>query len=145
MHIRRVGVHDDLSDICAQMQPGNWASDNEMTSYQPKALQDFLQQNGILLLAYEADNIAGVALCYTMPHPDGNRMLYVHELDTHPNFRRQGIATQLMQAVFGLAKERGLSEVWLGADKDNAGANALYTKLNPVDADPTITYSYKVQ
>jgi ribosomal protein S18 acetylase RimI-like enzyme len=84
-------------------------------------------------------------LCYELPHPDGEDMLYVHELDTHPDFRRQGVGQALMQELFKIAKERGLSEVWLGADDDNQAANALYRKLGPSEEGSTTTYSYTVE
>jgi ribosomal protein S18 acetylase RimI-like enzyme len=145
MNIRVVKVTDDLAAICAQMQPNSWAKDNEMTSYKPEYLKEYLEQNGMLLLAYEGDKIAGAALCYYLPHPDGEATLYIHELDTHPDFRQQGVATQLMQEAFRLAKEMDLDEVWIGADDDNPTANALYKKLGPSEADPGTTYSYEVK
>lgn len=145
MHIQQVSIGDDLLDICRQMQPDNWAADNEMTSFQPERLRKFLDAGGLLFLAWENDRIAGSALCYEMLHPAGEDTLYVHELDTHPDFRRQGVGTTLMEYLFEVARKRDLSEVWLGADNDNPAANALYNKLNPSEVDPTITYSYKVQ
>ena len=145
MNIITVDPNHDLAAICAQMQPDQWAADNEMTSYQPEALRRFLDKGGILMLAYEGDKIAGAALCYEIPHPDGEDTLYVHELDTHPDFRRRGVAKQIMSELFKLAKERGLHEVWLGADQDNEAANALYKSLSPSEIDPTVTYTYKAQ
>lgn len=139
-----VRTSDDLAAICTQMQPDNWAADNEMSSYKPESLKQFLDKGGILLLAYEGDKIAGAALCYELPHPDGDDTMYVHELDTHPDFRRRGIATALMAEVMKLAKQRGYSEVWLGADKDNPAANELYQKLGPNEVEETVTYSYKL-
>jgi len=144
MNIVTVDLSHDLAAICAQMQPDQWAADNEMTSYQPEALRKFLDKGGILMLAYEGDRIAGAALCYEISHPDGEDTLYVHELDTHPDFRRRGVGTQLMNELFKLAKERSYTEVWLGADQDNQAANALYRRLKPSEIDPSITYTYKV-
>jgi ribosomal protein S18 acetylase RimI-like enzyme len=145
IQIKLVRDTDDLLAICAQMQPANWAADNEMTSYQPQKLRAFLERGGLLLLAWKGERIAGAALGYELPHPDGEDALYVHELDTHPDFRRQGIATMLMQELFKIAKERGLSEVWLDADADNAAANGLYKKLGPSGADPGTTYYYSIK
>lgn len=143
--IQRVGPADDLAAICTQINPKDWAEDNEMTSYQPDALKKFLANDqNLLLLAYDGEKIAGVALCYSLPHPSGEDTLYVHELDTHPNYRRQGIATQLLQETFKIAKEEGWDEVWLGADQDSLPANALYKSLQPTEIEPSVTYSYKV-
>jgi diamine N-acetyltransferase len=145
MTIRQVKISDDLSSICAQMQPSNWDKANDMSSYQPEALKKFLEAGGVLLLAYDGATIAGAALCYVLPHPSGDDTFYVHELDTHPSYRRQGVAKQLMQKAMALAKEQGLDEVWLGADQDNPPANHLYKSLLPTEIEPTTTYSYKVK
>jgi aminoglycoside 6'-N-acetyltransferase I len=142
--IRQVSKKDDLKSVCAQMQSDNWAADNEMTSYKPEYLKKFMRQNGILLLAYSGEKIAGVLLAYALHHPDGNGHLYVHELDTHPDFRRQGVATLLMNEAFKFAKALGMDELWLGTEDDNEAAKALYQKLGPTEVDNGPTYSYKI-
>lgn len=146
MNIRMTTLTDDLSHICRQITPGKWGKDNEMTSYDEAALRGFLKDNrNILLLAWDDDNIAGIALCHELPHParDGSS-LYVHELDTHPDYRRQGVATKLMKELFAEARRRNLSEVWLGTETDNDAANALYTSLDPIETEQTVTYTYKI-
>lgn len=133
------------------MQPGEWGRDNEMTSYQPEKLRIFLESGGILILAKDVDpstgsgqgKIAGAALCYVLPHPAGEDSLYVHELDTHPDYRRQGVATQLMQKAMEIAKEKGCIEVWLGTETDNDAANAFYKTLKPYEIEPSVIYAYK--
>ncbi len=144
--IRRISIKDDLDAICAQMQPEFWDEVNDMGSYEPERLKYFLDRGGILLVAYSGEKIVGVALCYDMPHPDATSYtLYVHELDTHPDFRRQGIATLLMNEAIKLGKERGVSEVWVSTETTNDPANALYKKLGPDEIEPSITYSYNIK
>lgn len=144
--LKQIAPEDDLGAICIQMAPNNWAKDNEMSQYKADNLRKFLESDkSLLLIAYDSNRIAGSALCYEIPHPDGEDTLYIHELDTHPDYRRQGVATQLMQELFNIAKDRGLTEVWLGADQDNPPANELYKSLRPTEIEPTITYSYKIQ
>src|SRR5688500_13054331 len=140
--IKRIFLADDLTAICEQMQPDLWGRDNDISSWQPETLKQFLQQNGHLLLACAGDKIAGAALCYDMPPPAAvDRSFYVNELDTHPDFRRQGIGTLLMQEAFKLGKELGASEVWVATETDNDAANGLYTKLQPYEIEQSITYS----
>jgi ribosomal protein S18 acetylase RimI-like enzyme len=126
------------------MQPRLWGNDNEMTSYQPEQLKKYLENDqNLLLLAYEGEKIAGAALCYILPHPAGDHSLYVHELDTHLNYRRQGVATKLMQELFTIAKQRKLKEVWVGTETTNKIADAFYKSLMPYEIEPSIIYSYK--
>lgn len=145
MKIIRVSTSDDLAAICAQIQPELWGKDNEMTAYEPELLKEFLEKGNYLVLVYDGDKIAGAATAYPLPHPaaDGSS-LYVHEVDTHPDYRQRGVATMLMKEMLKIAKEQGLYEVWVGADEGNEAAHNLYKKLNPYEQDPCTIYAYHV-
>lgn len=140
-----VDLQNDLQDICAQMQPDLWAADNQMTSYKPELLKEFLEAGNILLLAKDGDKIAGAVIAHKLLHPAGESSLYVHELDTHPDYRRQGVATMLINKCKELAKEMNLTEVWLGTETDNDAANAFYKTLDPYEIEPSVIYAYKVK
>ena len=143
--LHRVNLIDDLQDICAQMQPEKWGKDNEMSSFNPEGLRKFLENNGVLLLAYEGEKIVGDAMCYVMYHPSGEDHFYIHELDTHPDHRRQGIGEALIREALSIAKEMGMYEAWVGTEHDNEPAKALYQKLGPYEVDNGPTYSYKTE
>ena len=141
-----VTTDDDLTAICEQMQPGKWAKDNEMTSYQPEHLASLLKNDkSLLLLAYDGEKIAGAALCYELPHPAGDHSLYVHELDTHPDYRRHGVATTIMERLMEIAKERKLTELWVGTEMENTTARSFYASLKPYEIEEAVIYSYKVK
>ena len=146
LQLRFITADDNLQEICDQMQPGSWARDNEMTSYQADTLKEFLKNPmNILLLAYDQEHIAGAALCYELPHPAGENSLYVHELDTHPGYRRRGVATAIMRKLHEIARQRQLGELWLGTETDNAAANRFYKSLQPAEIEPSVIYTYKVK
>lgn len=145
LHI--VSSKDDLEAICAQMHPQLWDDVNQMTSYDPETLKRFLETGNVLVLVYEGDKIAGAAVASEILHPSKNSdTLFINEVDTHPDFRRRGVATMLMQEMLKIAKERGLSEAWVGADKGNEPAHALYRSLNPDEIEEGATnYSFKIK
>ncbi len=145
LNLELVSKGSDLASICEQMQPDKWAEDNQMTSYQLERLKEFLEAGGILVLAKDGDKVAGVAICYKLLHPAGESSLYVRELDTHPDYRRQGVATLLMNKCKEIAKSESLTEVWLGTEADNDVANAFYTALDPDEVEPSVIYAYKVK
>jgi ribosomal protein S18 acetylase RimI-like enzyme len=145
LQLQEVDPSNNLRLICAQMQPEKWGADNEMDSYEPEKLRVFLKAGGILLLAKDDDNIAGVIVAHILPDPAGKDMLFVFSLDTHPNYRRQGVATMLMNKCKEIAKEKGLSEVWIIANSDNEPANSFYRSLNPDEAESSVMYAYKVK
>ena len=142
---RIVTTESPIDKICQQFQPDRWGADNKMTSYQPKLLREFLANDkNILLFAYADSKIAGAALVYFLPHPASEDTLYVHELDVHPNFRRQGVAEGLMNEVFQISRERGCPEVWLEASSGNVPANTLYKKLAPNLIKDSVLYSWDI-
>lgn len=53
--------------------------------------------------------------------------VYVADLMTHPNYRRQGLARELLQLSFRRARELSVKRVSLGARADNVNAVSLYT------------------
>jgi ribosomal protein S18 acetylase RimI-like enzyme len=57
-----------------------------------------------------------------------NGFLYIDELWTNPNYRRNGIAYALMMKADELCKEMNISGLRLYVGGSNPGALALYTK-----------------
>jgi len=145
VEIRRITTSDDLDAICAQMQPHLWGQDNEMTAYEPGSLKKFLETGNILVLVYEGSRIAGAAIASEILHPSKNAdTLFINEVDTHPDFRRRGVATMLMEEMLKIARERSLSEAWVGADAGNDPAHELYKKLKPTKTEDCTNYDYKL-
>lgn len=61
--------------------------------------------------------------------PDGATTTCVHELDVVPAFRRNGVATLLVEAALGLARQRGSVELWLITRSADEASIALFEGL----------------
>lgn len=48
---------------------------------------------------------------------------------THPEYRRQGLGTKIMEAVIGYAREKGITFITLEVRESNAAAIGLYESL----------------
>lgn len=145
MIISRLNLEDNLDEVCLQFAPEKWGKDNDMSVYTSSALRTFLSSNHNVLVVGRVDNtIVCSALCYVLDHPDPTRKsLYIDELDTHPDHRRKGYASELITWLRNFAAELNLSEVWLGTEtNDNEGANAFYRSLNPDEIILCNLYSY---
>ena len=142
--LRRLNPQDsDLGSIADDLN----ASDSEVSDegFSAESLANFLREPGTFYFVAQLNSaIAGAAHGYTHLHPTGVKYLYVDEIDTFEQYRRQGVATALMHEVFALAAETGCAEAWLGADADNPAANAFYQKLNPTEVEPGTTYSWNI-
>jgi ribosomal protein S18 acetylase RimI-like enzyme len=84
----------------------------------------------IMLAAFSGDEPVGMVLAYELRRRHGEEtMLLVYELGVDEPFQRRGIATQLMQELARIARERGIGEGFLIAEPGNDAANALYASL----------------
>ncbi|MAF10018.1 hypothetical protein CMK11_06155 [Candidatus Poribacteria bacterium] len=80
-----------------------------------------------LMIGYVEDDPAGFALAYALPRIDARgAMLYLHEVDVLPGFRRMGVATALMDALLGICGEAGFSEMFVISNQSNQAAMRLY-------------------
>ncbi|HEY2003764.1 MAG TPA: GNAT family N-acetyltransferase [Candidatus Saccharimonadia bacterium] len=143
--LRRLQAADpDLAQIAAELNAG----DNEMSSktFTAESLREFLSNpDHFYLIATSGGQIAGATHGYLHVHPAGPRYLYIDEVDTVKQFRRQGVATAMMHEAFNVGRELGVTEVWLGTENDNEPAKALYLSLRPSEIEHGPIYTYKVK
>lgn len=80
--------------------------------------------DGLWYVAEEAGKLAGYGggWCVT---PE----FHLLNLAVDPALRRRGIASAIVTAVLGKARERGCGEAFLEVRKGNTEAEALYTKM----------------
>ncbi|WP_205214873.1 GNAT family N-acetyltransferase [Altererythrobacter sp. ZODW24] len=83
--------------------------------------------------------VIGQCMCVVHHHPDKPTELYLDEIGTADNWRRQGVAGLLLKAVFARADEAGIDEIWLGTEPDNLPARRLYEKTG-AKGDPALIY-----
>jgi 8-oxo-dGTP pyrophosphatase MutT (NUDIX family) len=99
--IRRLTpVDPDLANIAIELN----AADSEVTfkKFSEGSLRTFLSDSGRFYFIAQTDGrIAGAIHGYLHVHPTGVKYLYVDEVDTIKEFRRQGIARAMMLEAFG--------------------------------------------
>lgn len=99
--------------------------------------QYFLEGDQSTVLALDGERVAGCAtLCYmammpTFSHPSGKRA-HLMNVYTDADYRRQGIARQMVSMLIEHAWDRGATEISL--DATEAG-RPLYRKLGFRDSD----------
>lgn len=111
-------VHDCLVEAFA-------GSDERVAPYsewRPWLLGDPSYDPGLVLVAESDGAVAGVAQCWT----EG----FVKDLAVRPEFRGRGLGEALLRAAFAEFARRGVGEVRLKVDADNAtGAVRLYRRV----------------
>lgn len=148
MHIRQITVNDNLADIAIQCNNSDWndEGDAELLTYSESSLRLYLENpHHLMVAAFDGRTIAGIAIGYVLPHPGGNQTLYIDELDVRPSYRRQGIATSIINHYHSLAAELDCSEVWLSTDDQNATAQKLYRSLLPTEDKQAVVFGWGIE
>jgi ribosomal protein S18 acetylase RimI-like enzyme len=142
--VRRLTPADqDLAALVDQINNASMEIDVPLTQ---DTLTEFLADRRNVYLTVHADGqLAGALHAIAYTHPAGRRYLYVDEVDTEEAFRRQGVATAMLQAAGEIARGLGAHAMWLGADDGNDAAHALYRSLGPQEIEPGTFYTYTIE
>lgn len=147
IEITILGPGSDLPSLVREIDTAAWtpASEIEPGDYTASGLRASLDDPGTLFcVARSAGVLVGMASARVMTRANGQRWLYVDEVDVCADRQRQGIGRSLMRFLLDLAKRRACQEVWLGTETDNTAANALYHSLEPTEAEAFIGYLYRL-
>ena len=89
----------------------------------------FLDAPGHHLLVAEVDGVrAGFVTAVEMRHPDKGLEVFVYELGLDEAYRRQGVASALLDALDDLAVHLGATGCWTVTEPHNTAALATYDR-----------------
>ena len=114
---------------------------------QADTLAAYLASPGHFMIVALADGIVvGQCAAVIHRHPDKVSELYIDEVGVSPAFQRQGIARQMLDAMFALGREQGCGEAWVGTELDNVAARALYESRREAHgpAEAFVMYVYEL-
>ncbi len=84
----------------------------------------------IALAAVQAGTVIGGLAAYELRKFEAERSeIYIYDLAVSAGHRRQGIATDLIERLRAIAAQRGVHVIFVQADRSDAPAVELYTKL----------------
>ena len=94
-------------------------------------LASLLDQNHfVALVAQNRDTNGGGLVAYVLDKfEQARREIYIYDLAVLEPYRRQGIATALIEALKEIAKEKGAYVIFVQADKGDDPAAQLYESL----------------
>ncbi|GGG15857.1 N-acetyltransferase [Lysinibacillus alkalisoli] len=106
--------------------------------------QRLINQDAVIFIITVGDEYAGFTQLYPIFSSKAMQDAYLlNDLFIAPEFRRSGIAEQLMRYTFAFAKEEGANFVMLETAVDNIKAQALYEKVGMIR--DTERYYYAIQ
>lgn len=105
-------------------------ANEKAVSPNPAFLSD---DRNVLLVAYTNDQPCGMLYAYvlTSPHKAYPEM-FLYSVDTFEQFRKQGVAIQLIEHLKQFAKTKGCVEMFVMTNNNNKAAMRLYEKTGGV-------------
>ena len=94
-------------------------------------LEDLLGgESFIAVVALKGETVIGGLAAYELKKFEQERSeIYIYDLAVDEGYRRQGVATGLIEHLKGIAIRRGAYVIFVQADYSDEPAIALYTKL----------------
>jgi ribosomal protein S18 acetylase RimI-like enzyme len=120
------GEAAELVAVFAAVLPGSPTAHVDRLDEPEAFLRD---SHSFALGAYVNEVPVGLAWGVQMRSPSGRLTTYLHELDVHENWRRQGVGSALVTEAMNLARVRGSTKFWLSTGGQNEAAQALYESL----------------
>lgn len=121
----------------------------DMNTYQgakpsEEYIKDFLKDNThIVLVAQDNESVVGGLVAYELKKFEQERSeIYIYDLAVSNKHQRKGIATTLVENLKRIAQERGISSLFVQADKADAHAISFYQSLG---ARQTDTYNFDIE
>ena len=97
----------------------------------PEHLENLLADDKFIALTANVDGeLAGALAAYELVKFEAERSeIYIYDLAVIERYRRQGVATALIEEVKSIARDKGAWVIFVQADPPDAPAVALYEKL----------------
>jgi len=98
-----------------------------------------------IFAALDGENVIGGLTAYELPMYYGHtNEMFLYEIAVRPEYRRQGIATALIENLKALCDEKGIKVMFVGTEKSNLAAKELYLNTGgAMEIIPWFTYTLK--
>ena len=115
-----------------QVTAGEWQAEDAQQNIEK--LREKVLPNGLatpgqtFFTTQDAETVVG-GLWYTFEEQNGERQLFVMDIEIYPEYRRHGYASQAFLAMEAQARELGIGTIAFHVFKHNHPARAMYKKL----------------
>jgi ribosomal protein S18 acetylase RimI-like enzyme len=104
----------------------------EESGWEEPASVDHLERalgdpSSYFFVGWDGGRVVGYLSAYRFPAVDHDGFLvYLYDITVHPEHRRRGVGTQLIDALKRQCDEDDVTEIWLGTAVSNVGAQRTF-------------------
>jgi len=103
----------------------------------------FEDEKNILLVSHTNGKLSGFLWAYVLLSPyNVSPKMFLYSIDVFGEFRRQGIASQLIGELNNIARTLNCREMFVPTSKNNLPAMGLYKKTQGKLEDDGVTFTY---
>ncbi|WP_420644670.1 GNAT family N-acetyltransferase [Candidatus Leptofilum sp.] len=126
-----------------QVKAGAWPEENAPAlakhAFESRLPEGLSTPNQFLyMIEREADGVKVGQLWWGIQEQGENQFATLNDFHVFPEFRRQGLGVQAMDAMEAMMRQNGLDTVYLHVFGHNEPARALYRKLGYVERNITM-------
>lgn len=85
-------------------------------------------ERSIVLAAIQNKSAVGYLVAYRFPSLTGVRLVYLYDIEVHPEFQRSGIGTCMVELLKGICLADGVESIWVGSSITNVAACSLWSR-----------------
>ncbi|NNF00550.1 MAG: GNAT family N-acetyltransferase [Pyrinomonadaceae bacterium] len=118
----------------------------DLTAASDEYLKKLLSRDDFhTIIAINGDKIVGGLTAYELSgYKNEETEMYLFEMGVYDAFRRQGIATRLIETLKDICRVKGIEEMFVGAWADNVPALKLYEKTGGKGIK-VVEFTYKLK
>ncbi len=144
MEIKRASVNE--AGLVAQLAIQMW--ENNSVEGLEKDFVDYMNNGGAVFLAWNDNTVIGFAQCgFRHDYVEGTKTSpvgYLEGVFVEVNYRRQGIARELVRACQMFAKEQGCTEFASDCELDNVESLQFHLKMGFEEANRIICFTKRL-
>ncbi len=140
MKISRLGLAD-LNTAVEIMQAFYTRQPSE------QAMREYLaNEANYLIVCKQNEQVVGFAYGYELQRFDGQgRMMYLHQIEVLPEYRKQGIGRQLISEFIHICKHRNFLRLFMITNKSNKPSVALYSSAGgEAPCDDDVVFAFRI-
>lgn len=127
-------TQEDIPGLCELLgflfaQEAEFQPDLSMQIAGLREIIDFPERGQILVLHEGASLLGMINLLYTVSTALGGRVILLEDMVVHPDHRRRGAGSKLLQAAIDFAKSVGCRRITLLTDQTNKSAQRFYKRF----------------